>query len=65
MLVSSANIMGADEAFNVGGRSFIQIMKTKALKLTPGELHGLLFHSLRRYFGLSLMVLFQSFVFIC
>jgi hypothetical protein len=33
-LVSSANIMGFDELFIVGGRSFMYIIKAKALELT-------------------------------
>jgi hypothetical protein len=40
--------MGSDEVFIVGGRSFIYIKKTKAIKLAPGELHILLFHILRK-----------------
>jgi hypothetical protein len=32
-LVSSANIMGIDEVFSVGGRSFIWTMKSKGPKI--------------------------------
>jgi hypothetical protein len=46
-LVSSAN-MGSVKAFIVGGRSFMYIMKSKALELTLGELHVLLFPRLRK-----------------
>jgi hypothetical protein len=34
-LVSSANIMGTDKLFIVGGRSFIWIMKSKGPKIGP------------------------------
>jgi hypothetical protein len=34
-LVSSANIMGSDEIFIVGGRSFIYIMKSKGPRVDP------------------------------
>jgi hypothetical protein len=34
-LVSLANIMGIDEVFSVGGRSFIQIRKSKGPKIYP------------------------------
>jgi hypothetical protein len=34
-LVSSANIMGIAKVFIVGGRSFIQIMKSKGPKIDP------------------------------
>jgi hypothetical protein len=32
-LVSSANIMGTDKVFNVGGKSFMWIMKSKGPKI--------------------------------
>jgi hypothetical protein len=35
MLVSSANIMGTAKVFIVGGRSFVQIMKSKGPKIDP------------------------------
>jgi hypothetical protein len=51
-VVSSANKMVSDKAFIFGGRSFIYIYlyyeQKKALKLTPGELHVLLFPILRK-----------------
>jgi hypothetical protein len=34
-LVSSAKMMGSDEIFIVGGRSFIYIMKSKVLRMDP------------------------------
>jgi hypothetical protein len=36
-LVSSANIMSVDEVFGVGGRLFIQSMKSKGPKINPSE----------------------------
>jgi hypothetical protein len=58
MLVSSANIMGIAKVFIVGGRSFIQIMKSKGHKIntcgTPCS---------SRYFGVQRAILFQSFDF--
>jgi hypothetical protein len=58
-LVSSANKMGSDKIFIVGGRSSI-LWNAKALKLTLGELHVLLLPILRKIF---VMILFQFFVF--
>jgi hypothetical protein len=34
-LVSSANKMGSDKVFIVGGRSFLYIMKSKVPKIDP------------------------------
>jgi hypothetical protein len=34
-LVSSANIMGSDKLFIVGGRSFMYIMKSKGPRIDP------------------------------
>jgi hypothetical protein len=34
-LLSSANIMGVDDTFNVGGKSFIKIRKSKGPKIIP------------------------------
>jgi hypothetical protein len=45
--VLSANKMGSDKVFIVGGRSFIYIMKSKGPKIDPWELHVLLFPILR------------------
>jgi hypothetical protein len=44
------------------GGNLYRLGKAKALILTPGELHALLFPSLSRYFGLNLIILLQSFV---
>jgi hypothetical protein len=46
-LVSSASKMGSDKVLTVGDRLFY-IMNAKALKMTPGELHNLLFPILRK-----------------
>jgi hypothetical protein len=54
--VSSANKMGFDKVFIVGGRSFIYMMKTRSLQLTPGERHVSLSHILRK---ISQLVLFN------
>jgi hypothetical protein len=35
VVMSSANIIGAARLFNVGGRSFIEIMKSKGPKIDP------------------------------
>jgi hypothetical protein len=35
ILVSSANIMGTEDMFSVGGRSFIQIRKSTGPKIDP------------------------------
>jgi hypothetical protein len=59
-LLSSANKMGSNKVFIVGGRSFIYVKKSKALKLTLGELYILLFSILRK---ISVIILFQFFVF--
>jgi hypothetical protein len=59
-LVSSANIMGIDEVFSVGGRLFMKTRKSKDPKIDPWGTP--LFPSLSRFFVLNLMVLFQSFV---
>jgi hypothetical protein len=36
-LVSSANIMGSDKEFIVGGRSFMYIMKSKGRRINAQE----------------------------
>jgi hypothetical protein len=36
-LVSSANIMGSDKVFIVGGRSFMYIMKSKSPRIDPWQ----------------------------
>jgi hypothetical protein len=59
-LVSSANKMGSDNVFIVRGRSFIYIMKTKALKLTPVEL---LCFTVPHFEDNFSIILFQFFVF--
>jgi hypothetical protein len=47
-LMSSANKMGSNEEFIVGGRSFICIMKSKGPKIDPWGIHLLLFLILRK-----------------
>jgi hypothetical protein len=49
-LALSANIMGIVVVFSVRWSHLCRLGKAKALKLTPGELHALLFPSLSRYF---------------
>jgi hypothetical protein len=61
-LPSSANKIGSDTVFMVGGRSFVYIKKSKGYEIDPGELHVLLFPILRK---ISQMILFQFFVSIC
>jgi hypothetical protein len=46
--MSSANIMGSDKLFIVAQSQFMYITKTGALELILGELHVLLFPSLRK-----------------
>jgi hypothetical protein len=60
-LVSAANKKDSDKVFSVGGRLLIFLAKEKALKLTPGELHVLLFNILRNIFQI---ILFQLFLFV-
>jgi hypothetical protein len=62
-LVSSANIMGIDEVVSLGRSRLYRLWEVKDLKLTAGERCALLFSSLRRYFGLKLVIWFQCFIF--
>jgi hypothetical protein len=55
-LVSLANIMGTDNAFIIGERSFTWIMKSKGFKFDPWGTP--FFPSLSRNFGLHSLILF-------
>jgi hypothetical protein len=45
------------------GGHLYRLEKVKALQLTSGNLHALLFPSLSRYFGLNFIILLKSLVF--
>jgi len=62
-LVSSANNTGHNVEFFLRGRSFMYIMKNRALELILGELYVSMSPSQRKIFELNLVILLQLSVF--